>query len=178
VLAKILIALIVAVLGLAVVITLQPATFRVTRTATIAAAPADVFALVNDFHNWDAWSPWAKLDPAMKTAYAGSMSGQGAEYSWVGNSDVGEGRMTITESQPASRVNIKLEFIKPFASVADNVFEFAPASAGTAVTWTMSGDNNFLSKAFCLFMGGMDRMIGPDFEKGLGQLKAAAEAKK
>ena len=159
-------------------IALQPATFRVTRTATIAAAPADVFALVNDFHNWDTWSPWAKLDPAMKTSYAGSPSGQGAVYSWVGNSDVGEGSMTITDSQPANRVNIRLEFIKPFASVADNLFEFAPAAAGTTVTWTMSGDNNFLSKAFCLFTGGMDGMIGPDFEKGLAQMKAVAEGKK
>ena len=174
---KILIALVIVVLGLAVVITLQPATFRVTRTATIAAAPADVFALVNDFHNWDAWSPWAKLDPAMKTTYAGSTSGQGAVYSWVGNSDVGEGSMTITDSQPASRVKIKLEFIKPFASTADNLFEFAQAAAGTTVTWTMSGDNDFLSKAFSLFMGGMDKMIGPDFEKGLAQMKTAAEAK-
>jgi len=175
---KILIALVIVVAGLAVVIALQPATFRVTRTATIAAAPADVFALVNDFHQWDAWSPWAKLDPAMKTSYAGAAAGQGAVYSWVGNSDVGEGSMTITDSQPASRVNIKLEFIKPFASVADTVFEFAPASAGTTVTWTMSGDNNFLSKAFCLFTGGMDGLIGPDFEKGLAQMKAVAEGKK
>jgi len=175
---KILIALVIIVAGLALVIALQPATFRVTRTATIAAAPADVFALVNDFRNWDAWSPWAKLDPAMKTSYAGSPSGQGAVYSWVGNSDVGEGSMTITDSQPASRVNIRLEFIKPFASVADNLFEFAPAAAGTTVTWTMSGDNNFLSKAFCLFTGGMDGMIGPDFEKGLAQMKAVAEGKK
>jgi hypothetical protein len=175
---KILIALVIIVAGLALVIALQPATFRVTRTATIAAAPADVFALVNDFRNWDAWSPWAKLDPAMKTSYAGSPSGQGAVYSWVGNSDVGEGSMTIIDSQPASRVNIRLEFIKPFASVADNLFEFAPAAAGTTVTWTMSGDNNFLSKAFCLFTGGMDGMIGPDFEKGLAQMKAVAEGKK
>ena len=175
---KILIALAIVVVGLAVVIALQPSTFRVTRTATIAAPPADVFALVNDFHNWDGWSPWAKLDPAMKTSYAGSTSGQGAVYSWVGNSDVGEGSMTITDSQPASRVNIKLEFIKPFASIADNLFEFAPAAAGTTVTWTMSGDNDFLSKAFSLFMGGMDKMIGPDFEKGLAQMKALAEAKR
>jgi hypothetical protein len=178
VLQKIVIALVIAVFGLAAVIALQPATFRVSRTATIAAAPADVFALVNDFHQWEAWSPWAKLDPAMKTTYAGSTSGQGAVYSWVGNSDAGTGRMTITDSQPASRVKIQLEFVKPFASIADTVFEFTPAAAGTTVTWTMSGDNNFLSKAFCLFMGGMDRMIGPDFEKGLTQMKALAEAKK
>jgi hypothetical protein len=175
---KVLIAVVIALLGLAVVIALQPATFRVTRTATIAAAPADVFSLVNDFHNWDGWSPWAKLDPTMKTAYAGPASGSGAIYSWVGNSEVGEGRMTIADSQPASRIAILLEFKEPFASRADTLFEFAPAPGGTTVTWTMSGDNDFLSKAFSLFMGGMEKMIGPDFEKGLAQLKAVAEGKK
>jgi hypothetical protein len=114
----------------------------------------------------------------MKTTYAGPTSGQGAVYSWVGNSDVGEGRMTITDSQPAGRIVITLEFVEPLASTADTLFEFMPAAAGTTVTWTMSGDNDFLSKAFSLFMGGMDKMTGPDFEMGLAQMKAVAEGKK
>jgi hypothetical protein len=175
---KILIALVVVVAALAVVIALQPSTFRISRSATIAAAPADVFAQVNDFHNWQAWSPWLKLDPAAKTAYEGAASGNGAVFKWWGNSDVGEGSMTVVDSQPPSRIGITLAFVKPFASTADTVFEFRPAERGTAVTWTMSGENNFISKGFCLFMGGMDKMIGPDFEKGLGQMKTLVEGKK
>ena len=175
-LVKILVGLAVVVAGLAVVIALQPSTYRVSRSAAVAAEPAVVFDQVNDFHNWNAWSPWAKLDPAIVETHEGPASGTGAVYRWTGDKKVGEGNMTILESRPASRVRIRLEFIKPFASVADTAFDFAPAGVGTTVTWTMSGENDFLSKAFCLFMGGMDKMIGPDFEKGLAQLKALSES--
>ena len=178
ILMSILLGLIVVIGAFCVLVATRPNDMKVSQSATMKATPAAVFEQVNDFHKWEAWSPWAQLDPAMKSTYAGSTSGQGAVYSWVGNSDAGEGRMTITDSQPASRIAIKLEFVKPFASIADTLFEFAPAAAGTTVTWTMSGDNDFLSKAFSLFMGGMDKMIGPDFEKGLAQMKAVAEGKK
>lgn len=178
VLKKIVIALLVVMAGLAVVIASQPSTFRVSRSATIAAAPTKVFAQVNDFHHWQAWSPWLKLDPATKTTYEGAASGTGAVFKWSGNREVGEGSMTVVDSQPPSQIKITLAFVKPFASTADTVFEFAPAGSGTAVTWTMSGENDFISKGFCLFMGGMDKMIGPDFEKGLAQLKSVAEGTK
>ena len=173
---KILIAIAVVVAGLVAVIAMQPATFEVSRTASIAAPPADVFALVDDFHKWDSWSPWAKLDPAIKTTFEGASSGTGAVYAWVGNDKVGEGRQTIVESRPGELVRIKLEFLKPFASVADTEFAFSGDGSGTTVKWVMKGDNNFVSKAFCLFMGGMDKMIGPDFDKGLAQLKTLAES--
>ena len=175
---KVILGLVVVVAALAVFVSFQPSSYRVIRSVTIAGAPADVFTQVNDFHNWNAWSPWAKLDPAVKETHEGPPSGTGAIFRWAGDKKVGEGNMTILESQPASRVRIRLEFIKPFASVADTVFDFAPDGAGTKVTWTMSGESNFLSKAFCLFMGGMDKAIGPDFEKGLAQMKAAVESKK
>jgi carbon monoxide dehydrogenase subunit G len=166
-------AAIVAVL--AVAIGMQPDTYRVTRSIDIAAPPAAVHAWINDFHKWDAWSPWAKLDPNMKTTYSGAPAGPSASYHWTGNDEVGEGRMTILESEDGRRVKINLEFIKPFASTALTDFTISPAGPGSRVEWTTGGDMNFLSKAMCLFMGGMDKMIGPDFEKGLAQLKAAAE---
>lgn len=174
---KILIILAGLIVGLLILISMQPAEYTVTRSATIAAPPDQVFALVNDFHKWDAWSPWAKLDPAMKTTYEGAAAGTGAIYSWAGNDKVGEGRMTITESQPSDRLAIKLEFLKPFASTSQTDFTFKGDGGGTNVTWTMNGQNNFMSKAFGLFMGGMDKMVGPDFEKGLAQMKAEAEKK-
>jgi hypothetical protein len=176
---KILIAIVVIVAGLAVVIALQPSKFSISRSATIAAAPGAVFVQVNDFHNWEAWSPWAKLDPKSKVTFEGPASGKGAVFKWSGNAEVGEGSMTIVDSQPASQIKIKLAFVKPFESTADTRFDFAPAGAGTAVSWTMSGENNnFIAKAFCLIMGGPDKMIGPEFEKGLAQMKAAVEKKK
>jgi Polyketide cyclase / dehydrase and lipid transport len=176
---KILLGILVVVVVLVVVfvcvVALQPSHYHIERSATMNAPAAMVFAQVNDFHKWDAWSPWAKLDPTMKQSYEGAPAGTGAVYSWVGNSQVGEGRMTITDSHPSDLVKIKLEFIKPWAATNATNFSFRPQGNQTAVTWTMDGDNNFVGKAFGLFMN-MDKMIGADFEKGLAQMKSVAEA--
>lgn len=174
-LAKILVALAVVVAGLAVVIALQPSDFRVSRTATIAAPAPVVFAQVNDFRSWTAWSPWAKLDPAMKQTYEGAPAGTGAIYTWVGNREVGEGRMTIVESRPSDLIRVKLDFVKPLAGTSVAEFTFRPEGDRTAVTWTMTGEKNFVAKAIHLVLS-MDRMIGDQFEKGLAAMKTVAEA--
>jgi uncharacterized protein YndB with AHSA1/START domain len=168
--------IVVFVVGLVVVVAMQPGEYRVERSITIAAPPAVVFAQVNDFHNWDAWSPWAKLDRDCKTTFEGAPAGTGAGFAWAGNSQVGEGRMTITDSQPPELVRIKLDFVKPFESTATTEFKFKPEGDQTVVQWSMFGKNNFLSKAFCLFMD-MDKMIGGEYEKGLAQMKTVAESK-
>jgi len=160
------------------VVALQPSDFKVERSATMRAPAPAAFAQVNDFQNWGAWSPWEKVDPALKRQYDGPKAGTGAVYAWQGNKDVGEGRMTIAESRPGELVRIKLEFFKPFAAVNDTVFSFKPsaggANEGTTVTWTMSGQNNFIAKAMCLFVD-MDKMVGGMFEQGLAQMKTVVE---
>jgi hypothetical protein len=171
----ILISLAVIVIVLAVIVALQPSEFRVARSTTISASPATVFAQVNDFHKWEAWNPWGKIDPAMKQAYAGAPAGNGAIYTWAGNNEVGEGRMTITESRPNDLILVKLEFFKPFSGNSLAEFTFKPAGNQTVVTWSMTGQNNFMAKAVHLFMN-MDKMIGGQFEKGLAEMKAVAEA--
>lgn len=168
------------VLGLVLVallafIATRPADYRVERSAQIAASAALVFPLVNDFHRWEKWSPWEKLDPNMKKTFSGAEAGIGAGYGWAGNDQVGEGRMTILESQAGERVAIKLEFLKPWTATNATTFSFKPDGAGTRVTWAMEGHNNFVAKAFSLFMD-MDAMIGKDFEKGLASMKDQAEA--
>ena len=157
-----------------VVVAVQPSDFRVERSATMRAPAAAPYAQVNDFQKWRDWSPWEKVDPQLKRSYQGPQAGAGAQYAWVGNKDVGEGRMTILESKPGELVRIKLEFFKPFAAVNDAQFSFKPAGDGTAVTWSMTGHNNFLSKAICLFVD-MDKMVGGMFEQGLAQMKAVVE---
>ena len=160
-----------------IVVAMQPSDFKVERSATMRAPAPAAFAQVNDFHNWRAWSPWEKVDPALKRQYEGPKAGTGAVYAWQGNKDVGEGRMTITESRPGELVRIKLEFFKPFAATNTAEFNFKPAGAdSTAVTWTMTGQNNFLSKAICMFMD-MDKMVGSMFEQGLAQMKSVVETK-
>lgn len=174
---KILIGLAVIVVVFLVIVALQPAEYRVSRSINIATSPDVVFPHVNELRKWAAWNPWEKIDPNMKLTYDGPEAGAGASYSWVGNNEVGEGKMTIVESKPAEFIRIKLEFFKPMAGVSDTLFTFKPQSDQTEVTWTMSGKNNFIGKAFCLFMN-MDKMIGGEFEKGLAQLKAIVEVEK
>jgi hypothetical protein len=158
-----------------IVVALQPSDFRIERSATMRAPAPAAFAQVNDFQNWQAWSPWEKVDPALKRQYEGPKAGTGAVYAWQGNKDVGEGRMTIMESRPAEVVRIKLEFFKPFAATNTAEFSFKPAGAdSTAVTWSMAGQNTFLSKAISLFID-MDRMVGGMFDQGLTQMKAIVE---
>ncbi|MBT9527094.1 MAG: SRPBCC family protein [Rhizobacter sp.] len=152
----------------------RPDSFSVQRTATIKAPPEKVFALINDFHNWPAWSPWEKLDPAMKRTHTGANAGQGAVYAWLGNSDVGEGRMEIVESVPSSRVGIKLDFITPFESKNTTLFTLQPQGDSTQVTWLMQGPAPYVTKLMTVFVS-MDKMIGKDFETGLANMKAAAE---
>ena len=141
------------------IVATRPANFRVTRTTVIAAPAEAVFVQVNELRKWEAWNPWGKIDPAMKLTYEGPASGAGAAYAWVGNNDVGEGRMTITESQPNERVQCKLEFFKPMTGTSTAEFTFKPEGNQTRVTWSMSGKNNFIAKAFCLFVS-MDKIIG------------------
>ena len=172
---KILIVLVGIVAALAVVVALQPADFRVTRSATISAPPAVVFAQVNDLHKFQDWSPWAKLDPAAKSDFQGPPAGTGAAFSWAGNMEVGEGTMTITESRPAELVRFKLDFKKPMAGTSTAEFTFKPEGGATLVTWSMEGKNGFAGKAVSLVMD-CDKMVGGQFEKGLADLKKIAEA--
>jgi Polyketide cyclase / dehydrase and lipid transport len=173
---KVVIGLAVAVVGAVAVVATRPSGFRVARTAAIAAPAAVVFAQVNDFHNWRAWKPWAKLDPALKETYEGPPAGVGASYAWAGNDEVGEGRMTLTESRPSDLIRIKLEFLKPFRATNTAEFTFEAEGDHTVVTWSMTGQNTFMTKAVHLVMN-MDTMIGGNFEKGLADMKSVVEGR-
>jgi len=175
VLRKVLLGVALLVLLLVVIVALQPATFRIARSTTVAAPPPVVFAEVDDFHRWQAWNPWQKLDPDAKNTYAGPPAGEGASFAWDGDENVGAGRMTIVESRPAELVRIRLEFLRPMEATNTAEFTFVPEGSGTLVTWSMAGENGFLGKAFGLFMD-MDEMVGTQFEQGLADMKAVAEA--
>lgn len=164
----------VILLVLAVVIATRPAHFHIERSVLIRAWPQLAFQEVNDFHRWGAWSPWDKMDPAMKRTYSGPESGVGASYAWAGNGQVGEGRMTIESSEPSTKIAIRLEFLKPMAATNVATFTFHEEAGGVKVTWGMDGDNGFMGKAFSLVMD-MDHLVGADFERGLASLKEIAE---
>lgn len=152
----------------------KPDTFRVERSANIKASPEKIFGLINDFHQWEVWSPWEKMDLSMKRTYSGAASGKGAVYGWEGNNKVGTGRMEIVESSPPNQVLIKLDFLQPME--AHNTAEFTLQAQGdtTKVTWVMYGSSPFISKLMQVFAS-MDSLVGKDFARGLTNIKAVAE---
>jgi hypothetical protein len=174
---KILILLFLGIAGLAGYVALQPDNFRIERRMTVDAPPQEVFTQVNDFHKWDDWSPWAKLDPDATVAFEGPRAGQGAMFKWAGNDKVGQGTMTLVTSKPGEFVRVDVEFVKPFEGKSTSEFTFRPQGDRTQVTWTSYGPMTYLSKAMCLIMN-MEKVLGPDMEKGLVQMKAVAEGRK
>jgi uncharacterized protein YndB with AHSA1/START domain len=150
--------------------------FEVQRNETIAASPEAVFAKVGNLHGWDEWSPWADLDPDMEKTWDGEQGTVGSSYHWSGNRKVGEGRMTISDVVPNEKVAIDLQFIKPFKSENVTELTLTPDGDNTAVNWRMTGPNTFMVKVMALIGRNMDKMVGPDFEKGLSKLKRITEA--
>jgi uncharacterized protein YndB with AHSA1/START domain len=168
------IVVVLAIVAILILAATKPDSFRVTRSATIDASPEKVASLINDFHNWNQWSPWAKLDPYMKTTFSGPASGPGSVYEWEGNNKVGKGRMEILSVEP-TKTTIKLDFIKPFEGHNTADFLLEPQGTSTRVTWVMYGPLAFFPGKVMSVFTNMDNMIGNDFDKGLANLKAAAE---
>jgi hypothetical protein len=171
---NILLVLAILVATVLIIAAFRPADFRVVRSLAISAPPAAIFPLVNDFHQWGLWSPWEKVDPAMQRSYDGPAAGAGARYAWVGNNQVGQGAMVITESRPSELIEIKITFLKPMAGVCDIEFSFKAEGGQTLVTWSMGGCHHYMARVIGLFMN-MDKMTGGYFEKGLADLKRVAE---
>jgi hypothetical protein len=152
----------------------KPGEFRLRRTHRINTAPAKIFPFINDFRRWEAWSPWEKLDPALKRTHSGAASGKGAVYEWEGNGKAGKGRMEIVDSAAPGKLTIKIDFIKPFEAHNTVEFMLEPKANATDVTWSMFGPNPYMMKVMGVFVD-MDKMVGKDFETGLANLKAVAE---
>jgi len=148
--------------------------YTVERSATIAAPPARIYEELVDFHRWTAWSPWEELDPQLQRTYSGPESGVGSVYAWSGNRKAGKGHMQIREATEPSKVGIDLEFEKPFKASNDTVFTIEPEGSGSRVTWTLTGKKTAMTKLMGIFTS-MDKMVGPDFEKGLARLKTVTE---
>ncbi len=165
---------IVLVAALLIFAATRPDTFRLQRSITINAPPEKIFPFINDFRHWPSWSPWEKMDLGMKKTHSGSSQGRGAVYEWDGNKDVGTGRMEVLDSIPASKILIKLDFFKPFEAHNTAEFTLTPSAGSTQVTWAMYGPQPYLMKVMGLFCS-PERMIGPQFETGLANLKTISE---
>lgn len=167
--------IVVAIAGILLYAATKPDSFRVQRTVLINAPNDKVFPLINDMNAWTVWSPYEKKDPAMKRTYGAVTAGKGATYAWDGDKNVGQGSMEIVESSPR-KIVLKLDFLKPFEAHNMGEFLLEPKGDSTSVTWAIYGPSPYMSKVVGTFMN-FDDMIGRDFEKGLADLKAAAERK-
>jgi len=164
----------VGIVGVLAFAATKPDVFAVQRTATIKASPEKIFPLINDFKQWVAWSPYEKIDPAMKRTYGATTAGKGATYGWEGDKNVGSGSMEILDAPAPQKVTIKLDFTKPFEAHNGAEFTLVPVGDVTNVTWSMRGPVPFFGKIIHLFMD-MDKMVGGSFAEGLANLKAATE---
>jgi len=171
--------IILAVLVIAALVVMyantKPSSFRIERNIVIKAPAAKIFALLPDFHEWTKWSPWEDLDPTMTKKYEGPTANSGPSYSWQGNKKVGSGRMELLEAVENKRVKIKLDFTSPFEAHNLTEITLTESNGTTQVDWAMTGANPLMSKVMGLFIN-IDKMVGKDFEKGLGRLKTLTEA--
>ena len=172
---KLLLGLAAVIAIILIVASFQSDDMKVSRSATIAAPPETVYKVVNDFRQWNSWSPWSKKDPNMKTSLEGPPEGAGAKYHWSGNSEVGEGTTTLVSSKPSENVTMRIDMVKPMAGSCDVQFSFVPEGTGTKVTWAMQSKKPFAGKVIGLFMD-CEKMCGDQFSEGLANLKNLVES--
>lgn len=165
--------IVIAVGAVLILASRQPDEFRIERSVTVNAPAEKIAPHISDFHQWGAWSPWEHLDPDMQRSFTGATAGKGSIYEWSGNSDVGQGRMELLDIVP-DKISIKLDFYKPMEASNTAEFTLQPNGDATDVTWAMYGPMPFISKVMCVFFD-MDKMVGPDFERGLAGLKQVSE---
>lgn len=161
------------IVGVLIYAARKPDSFRIERSISIPTTPENIFPLINDFHQWEAWSPWEKIDPAVQRTYNNIANGVGATYEWKGNNKIGHGRMEIIESIPSTRVRLKIDFISPFEAHNTVEFSLIPQGNTTLLTQAMYGPSPFISKLMSLFCS-MDKMVGEKYEQGLTSIKTLA----
>ncbi|CAN5316325.1 K(+)-transporting ATPase subunit F [soil metagenome] len=176
VLMYIVIALAVLIAIILIAAAMRPDTFSVQRSIEIDAPAEKIFPLINDYQHWASWSPYEKVDPAMRRTYSGAPSGKGSVYEWRGNKSVGHGRMEIIDTTPPSKVVIKLDFFTPFEAHNTAEFTMQPKGNATNVTWAMHGPAPYMAKIMHMFMN-IDRMVGGQFQQGLTSMKSVAESR-
>jgi effector-binding domain-containing protein len=169
---RILLALIIILIIAAIIGIVLPSKIHVERSLTINAPRKALFEQVNNLRNWEGWSPWQRIDPAMDLKYAGPVSGKGASYSWNStNRKAGKGKLTILDSRPYDSIAIEMDFMKE--GKATGYYLFEGNDSGTLVTCGF--DRDMGKNPFTKYIGlMMDNFVGRDLEKGLRNLDSIA----
>jgi effector-binding domain-containing protein len=154
---------------------IAPKKYTVERSVVIDAPRQMVFNHVRYWRNWQAWSPWAEMDPAMKATVEGKDGEVGSVYHWQGDPKLtGKGEMTNTGLKENEEIDYHLHFLEPWESESDGYVRATEVENGTQVSWAMYGESPIPWNVLMLFSS-MDKMVGKDFEKGLGKLKTITE---
>ncbi len=148
---------------------------QVSRSIKIDRPAKMVFKAVNSMHTFNAWSPWAKLDPDAKYEFSGPVNGVGSKMSWSGNEEVGSGRQEIIESNPYESVKLELYFDGQGDDPSWATHQIKDMGDSSEITWVFDADfkGNIMGRYFGMMMDGM---LGPQYESGLRNLKALVEA--
>lgn len=171
---KILIVVVVALIGLLTFAAFQPAEYSISRELVMKAPAEAIFPFINNSQKSNSWMPWSEVDPNAKMSYSGPDEGVGSKSSWEGNGQLGVGEALVVESNPNQNVKTQLTYTKPMHMSQMAEISLTPATEGTLVKWTVSGQNSFVGRLMCVFMN-MDKMVGSQFEKGLTKLKSMVE---
>ena len=160
--------LLILLIFLAIYIAVQPSEFAVTRTRNIQAPAAVIYDNVKDYKNWEAWNSWIEEKPDTKITLPEKTEGVDSFYTW--EDDDGIGTMKTIATNPSSSHTQEMQFDE--FPKSDVTWDFKPNDDGsTEVTWNISGkDLPFGFKAFTTLLGGMEKQIGPHFERGLEKL--------
>jgi uncharacterized protein YndB with AHSA1/START domain len=172
--AKILLGVLIVVAAVLVFAATKPSTFHIAKSVIVQAPPEKVYALIADFHNWPQWAPQDREDATMQRTYSGAANGPGAVSDWTSKGSAGAGRMTITAATPPSRVDVAVDWKRPFQLRNTHQFTLTPVASGTQVTWTAEGTNLYVMKVMEVFVG-VNGLMGKHFQTGLGNLKKTAE---
>jgi uncharacterized protein YndB with AHSA1/START domain len=148
----------------------RPAAYQLERSRTFAAPAAVVWATISDWNRFPSWSPWQRLDPAMRVTVEGTPGTVGHRYRWQGNGDAGAGSQTMTAVRQGERIDVALAFLEPWQSTATTWFELRPQGEQTTLAWGMRGEHDLMGKVMSLFMD-FEAMIGRDYDAGLANLE-------
>ncbi len=137
------------------------------RSITINKPADQIYTKLNNFHYWQAWSPWLIMEPEAKV----DVAEDGKSYSWEGHR-VGSGNMKVLHEDENKSISYDLNFLTPWKSTAKTEFELKSNGDSTEVIWIMDSSLPF-------FMFWMKKMmiafISMDYDRGLALLKDYVE---
>lgn len=166
-----LLALLLALAATVAFVASRPTTYRVERSALLAAPPAVLLYEISDVREWPRWSPWEQSSTPRRRSFGGQPSTAGASYYWSAGDGSGPGRLTVDR---ITSLEVELE-LESHGRSTDMVFVLLPSGTGTQVTWSITGERRRFADRLLSVLRNPDRAIAADLERGLEGLRAVTD---